>query len=360
MQHRKANKPFYNMCKVRYLLIFTMGLGILTFSSCENNPLKKVDVSESKLEVKFSRLDKDIWAIDFQNPVAASQQLYQKYGSFYCDYMELILQAAPCRPDSNILALEGFVNHPNITDLQNRIQQKFADSNLESFNGEFTEAIRRWNHYFPDSIAPEVVYMNSGLNFSAFSTDSVISVGLDFFLGPNDSLVKLFPPDVFPQYFKDDMREDYLVVNAMKDFCWAQCNKQDHTTSKSDLLSIIVHQGKVMYMLDAMLPEAADSTKMNWSASQMEWAQANEVRVWKELANQQVLFGTEHNKNKKWIDFAPFTRVEAIPQDSPPQLGIWMGWNMVRAYMKANPDVTLHQLLAEKDAKKFLNVYKPK
>jgi uncharacterized protein YjaZ len=109
-----------------------------------------------------------------------------------------------------------------------------------------------------------------------------------------------------------------------------------------------------------MLPEAADSTKMNWSTSQMEWAQANEVRVWKELANQQVLFGTEHNKNKKWIDFAPFTRVEAIPQDSPPQLGIWMGWNMVRAYMKANPDVTLHQLLAEKDAKKFLNVYKPK
>lgn len=343
------------------LLIFTTTVltALVVLSGCEDNPLKKVNVSGSGLEVRFQRLDKDIFYADFNDPARAGQQLYQKYGNFYCDYMELILQAAPCRPDSNFLALKGFVNHPNMQALQKRIEFRFPEKEITKINGEFTEAIRRWNHFFPDSIVPAVVYMNSGLNFSAYSTDSVISVGLDFFLGAGDSLVNLFPPDIFPQYFKEDMRSDYLVTNAMKDFCWAQCNKQDKTTTKSDLLSVIVHQGKVMYMLDAMLPNTADSVKMNWSATQMEWADANESRIWKELANQNVLFSTEHTKNKKWIDFAPFTRVENIPQDSPPQLGIWMGWNMVRAYMKANPGVTLPQLVAEKDARKFLNGYKP-
>lgn len=344
------------------LMIFTSAVltAMVMLIGCEDNPLKKVDVSDSKIDVRFDRLDKDVFYADFSNPAAAGQQLYQKYGSFYCDYMELILQAAPCRPDSNFMALEGFVKHPNMTALQQEIEKRFPETTIEQINASFTESLRRWNHFFPDSLVPRVVYMNSGLNFSAYSTDSVISVGLDFFLGANDSLVQLFPGDIFPQYFKEDMRQDYLVVNGMKDFCWAQCNKHDRTTSKSDLLSIIVHQGKVMYLLDAVLPNEQDSTKMNWSSIQMEWALANESRVWKELANQQVLFSTEHSKNKKWIEFAPFTSVEKIPQDSPPQLGIWIGWNMVRAYMKANPDVTLHQLLAEKDAKKFLNVYKPK
>ena len=344
------------MRKISYVLICTL----IVFTSCEDDPLKKVDVSESKLEVRFDRLDHDLFQADFSDPARTGQTLYQKYGSFYCEYMEAIMQAAPCQPDSNILALQGFVEHRDMSALQRQVDKKFTNEALIPFQNEFTESVRRWTHFFPDSIAPRIVFMNSGLNFSAYSTDSVIAVGLEFFLGPKDSIVQLFPNDIFPQYFKDDMREDYMVTNAMKDFAWAQCNKLDATNNKSELLNILVHQGKVMYMLDALLPNVEDSTKMNWSATQAEWAVANEFSVWKTLAQQEILFRSNYNMNKKWIDFAPFTNADGVPQDSPPQLGIWMGWNMVRAYVKANPDVTLQQLLQEKDAQKILKAYKPK
>lgn len=344
------------MRNIGFLLICTL----LVFTSCEDNPLKKVDVSNSPVKVQFDRLDRDIFTADFEQPVRTSQTLYQKYGSFYCDYMEVILQAAPCFPDSNILVLQDFVAHRDMAGLEGQINKKFSDENMKSYESEFEDAVKRWHHFFPDSIVPRVVFMNSGLNFSAYSTDSVIGVGLEFFLCPEDSIVKLFPNDYFPQYFKDDMRPDYMVANAMKDFAWAQCNKVDRTNQKSELLNLIVHQGKVMYLLDALRPFEADSTKMNWSAMQQEWAEENETNIWKSLAQQDVLFRSNYNENKKWIDFAPFTNVDGVPQDAPPQLGIWMGWNMVRAYMKANPDVSLHEMLAESDVQKFLKAYKPK
>lgn len=344
------------MRNISYLLICTF----ILFTSCEDDPLKKVDVSKSELEVKFDRMDIDIFQADFKDPARTGQTLYQRYGSFYCDYLEVIMQAAPCFPDSNIQVLEGFVQHRDMAALQHQIDQKFSPNQMSEYELQFTDAIRRWNHFFPDSIVPRVVFMNSGLNFSAFSTDSVIAAGLDFFLGPDDSIVSLFPNDIFPQYFKEDMRPDYMVTNAMKDFAWAQCNKVDRTNQDSQLINMLIHQGKVMYMLDALLPYETDSVKMNWSGSQMEWAKANETSIWQSMAQQSILFRSNYTMNKKWIDFAPFTNVDGVPQDAPPQLGIWMGWNMVKAYMKANPDITLQQLLKESDEQKFLKTYKPK
>jgi hypothetical protein len=41
---------------------------------------------------------------------------------------------------------------------------------------------------------------------------------------------------------------------------------------------------------------------------------------------------------------------------------VWVGWQIVRKYMQENKDVTLQQLMAQKDAQYILNgsKYKPK
>lgn len=325
------------------------------FISCDSNPLKQVDVSKSNINVTFERFDREVFNADFSQPAVAGQQLYQKYGNFYCDYIEYILEAAPCQPDSNFAALEGFVKFQNMAAIYKDIQSKFPDNKIESFNVQFTDALRRYHHFFPSEVIPRVVYMHSGLNFSAFSTDSIIAVGLDFYLGPQDSLVQLFP---FPLYFKEDMREDYLVVNSMKDFCWAYCNEKDSLKTATDLLSSIVHHGKVMYMMDALLPEVADSTKMNWSSQQSEWANASFYNIWMQLANEKVLFSNKTIDNRKWVDYGPFTNAPGIPQDSPTQLGIWIGWKMVRDFAEANPDKNPLQIIQEPDPQKFLTAFK--
>lgn len=343
---------------MRKSIVF-IALLALVFSSCEDNPVKKVDISNDQVQLTSSRFDRELFAADFSNPAAARQQLYQKYGSWFCDYIEVILAAAPCSPDSNFLALQSFVDFPDMRALQREIEKCHPQSAIDTYDSEFQKALSYHHHYFPQAPTPKVVYMNSGFNFSAYSTDSIISVGLDFFLGPEDSIMKLLPTELFPVYMRKDMDPKYLVVNTIKDFCWSKANKFLSNDPQQELLKIIVHQGKVMYMCDALLPFAADSLKMNWSPEETQWAADHEWNVWKELANDKVLFGKKPNENKKWIDFGPFTNAANIPNDSPPQLGIWIGWQMVRAYMKDHPEVTLDQLLAEQDATKILKSYKP-
>jgi hypothetical protein len=343
---------------MRYFLAFLICTTLL-LTSCENDPLKSVDVSEEKIDFKSSRFDQKLFNVDFSNALAARQQLYQEYGEFLCDYMEVILQVAPCTPDSTFLALRPFVQHPNMSALEMEINKVHTAEEITKYDEGFADALKHWHHYFPDSIVPNVVYMNSGLNFSAYSTDKNIGVGLDFFLGANDSITNLLPVDLFPNYFKEDMDPQFVVVNSVKDFCWHQCNKNGGNLPNSDLLNVIIQQGKVMYLLDALVPEVEDSTKMNWRKDQLEWAQKNEFKVWKEIAKQEVLFNKDGVQNLKWIDFGPFTNVEAVPQDSPPQLGIWVGWNIVRAYMKQHKEVTLSDLIKDKDMQKILAAYKP-
>ena len=51
-----------------------------------------------------------------------------------------------------------------------------------------------------------------------------------------------------------------------------------------------------------------------------------------------------------------------MPSNSPGKVGAWLGWQIVKAYMKENPNTTLKELIAIKDGQKILtgSKYKPK
>jgi hypothetical protein len=338
------------------LLIFT----VMLFTSCEEqNPHKEISLPEAPQPLEVFHLQRDLKAINFSQPAAARQQLFQKYGSFYCAYLETILRIGPCTSDSSLLALQGFVEYPDIAELSKEIEQFFPESTLNTYNQMFEDAFLRYHFFFPEDSLPKIVYMNSGFNCASFATQQHVGIGLDYFLGKNSKIVPRLPGEMFPSYIKEDMHPDLLVANTVKNFLYSKFLLSDGPGEK-DLLHELVYHGKIMYLTDILLPEVPDSAKMAWSLQQTEWAKANEWNTWKELAQQDVMFGTSTPKNKKWFEFAPFTNAENVPQDSPPQLGIWMGWHIVDAYMKKNADVSPKDLLLETDAQKILRAYKPK
>jgi hypothetical protein len=55
---------------------------------------------------------------------------------------------------------------------------------------------------------------------------------------------------------------------------------------------------------------------------------------------------------------APFTN--GFPRDSPGHVGEWIGYRMVRSYLKDHPDLTLSQLFAIEDPREVLKSYKPR
>jgi hypothetical protein len=98
---------------------------------------------------------------------------------------------------------------------------------------------------------------------------------------------------------------------------------------------------------------------MSWSSEQCAWAEAGEENVWKTLANEKTMYQSKPFEINKWFADGPFTTATGIPQESPPQLGVWIGWNIVRQYMSKHPETKLPALLAEKDMQKLLSAYAP-
>ncbi|MFN0033255.1 MAG: hypothetical protein ACKVOR_13925 [Flavobacteriales bacterium] len=335
---------------------------IFYIAGCEGcgnqKPLQEIelDKAEEALEVRFKRLDRDLFNADFSKPMAASQLLYQQYGSFWCHFIEGDIKLAPCTSDTVGPMLIPFVQDRNMAESNAEIQQVFTEEKLEPIKVQLTDMVQRWHHFFPDSLVPCVVFYQSAYNTNIAPVDSSLGIALDCYLGTDHRLTRQLDPVRFPAYTKQGMDAHYIVADAAKG--WAAMQSRGYEDTK-DFLRTLIFYGKMMYVAEALVPDQSDAQLMNWTSEQLAWAATNEWNIWKELANENVMFMTKQFEIKKWFDPGPFTNAQNIPQDSPPQLGVWIGWKMVRQYMEKFPDTTLQQLMATTDAQQVLAAYKP-
>jgi hypothetical protein len=340
---------------MRFSLYFPILLLVVLISSCNSSPLD-VDVRGVELNYRSERFDRDFFKTHQNDGEHADQVLYQKYGQFYVDYLEFILRLGPFGERSTAEMCQSFLSDEAILDAYDQIQL-VHDPLISDYDKGFQDAFRHHKYYFPKETIPEVVYYHSGFNFGIYPTDSLLAVGLEFYLGPNNELVQQLPGDVFPQYFREKMRPDYLVSDAVRGWLLV---KHQHTFDDSNLLGHLIYYGKVMYLVDAMMPDVEDSIKMNYRSDQMAWVIKNEPLIWRELAQQTVMFDTRVFEINKWLMDGPFTNAQNVPQDSPPRLGIWMGRQIIHDYMAANPDLTLDDLLSEENNQLILKFYDPR
>ena len=63
---------------------------------------------------------------------------------------------------------------------------------------------------------------------------------------------------------------------------------------------------------------------------------------------------------KGLVEVAPTS--PGMPPESPGNTGSWVGWQIIKAYMENNSNITLEQLLQEQDTQKILTKsrYKPR
>ena len=67
-------------------------------------------------------------------------------------------------------------------------------------------------------------------------------------------------------------------------------------------------------------------------------------------------------KIQKYLTEAPFTPGIGEKNESAPKLGIYIGWQIVKKYMKKNEDVSLQDLMKNANYQEILtrSKYKPK
>lgn len=121
----------------------------------------------------------------------------------------------------------------------------------------------------------------------------------------------------------------------------------------------MIYQGKVLYATDVLSPDIPDTIKTGYSEIQLQWALSHEEEIWSFFIEQQLLYNTNPKTYLKYIHDGNST--SGFPKEAPARLGAFIGWKMVRAYMKKHEGITLQQLFEMKDAQKILSEsgYKP-
>ena len=182
--------------------------------------------------------------------------------------------------------------------------------------------------------------------------DSLLLVSLDVYLGKQHD----FYAD-YPMYIKENNTKEHLIVDVAN----AIINSQFPPSNYRSFSSKIIEEGKKMYLLDVYLPSVSEKEKTGYTFAKLAWAKQQEEAVWKFFIENELLYSTDTKLNKRFIEDAPFSKFyTAQDNQSPGKIGSYIGWQIVRSFMKQN-DVSLQKLIAI-DAQSLLDQskYKPK
>ena len=153
------------------------------------------------------------------------------------------------------------------------------------------------------------------------------------------------------------MRREYIPVDAVRG--WME-SEFEPDAAKRDLLSSMIYQGKILYLLKKLLPETDDTLLTGYSASQLKWCYENEKNIWSFFVEKQLLFSTNQELYSKYTTEGPAT--SGFPKESPGNVAAFTGWQIVNAYMNEHSEETLDKLMKQNDAAALLrdSKYKPK
>jgi len=324
-------------------LVFALGLSFILFS-CSRNPLK-INVSDVSVDLRIKHLDADLQGMDKDRLKVAIPDLKKKYGEFFDIFTYQMIAVGGTDQENFPDLLYSFVSDTVlIRKLVPQVAEKIDTLRLRK---ELDLAFRHYKYYFPQKEIPVIYTCISGLNQSVVIANNLIGISLDKYLGSGSPFYVRMG---LPVYKRRNMNQSRLVPDMMVAWVMAEWPKSNNANS---MLSEMIQEGKQMYFVDAMLPELNDTLKMGYTKNQIDFCQKNEASMWTFLAEHKLLFTTDRMNIKRFIDDGPYT--SAFGEQSPSRTGVWIGWQIVRSYMKQHPEVKLADLLANQDFQMILN-----
>lgn len=324
------------------------------FFSCSTN--KKPDVSKINLDIKIERFDKDLYAGMGKNVAVTDSFLNQKYGVFYEDFIfKMVGNERYTRKE----VLQGIYDDDKAyTALNHEVDSVFPS--LKQTENELTQAFKYVKYYYPKAPMPRFIGFLSGFSYQTPIGDDYVGIGLDMFLGKDSKFYGALVHSI-PLYLSRRFTPEYIVPRVSE--YYARENLFKERDEDRSLLSKMIYNGKILYFMDQIMPDnMPDSVKIGYTDKQLEWCKNFEGEIWAYYLESNLLFETDYPKIQVFLSEGPFTPGLGENNASAPKLGVWTGWQIVRKYMKENPEVTLQQLMAETDTQKILtkSKYKPK
>jgi len=316
----------------------------LLMLSCNRNPLK-INVSDITDQVKIVRFDQELKSLGKNPYLDQLKNFREKHAAFTDLFTGHIIRIGNIDEEEFTSAIHAFLNDTMIASLYGVVEERFTD--FSKIEKELTQAFKHYRYYFPTKPLPAIYTCISGFNESAFVTEGIIGVSLDKYLGPQTAYYQMLG---FPRYKQRKMIPCMIPSDVM--YVWAM-GEFEMGENATTLLDHMVHEGKMLYFMQAMIPSAHDSLLIGYTSKQVEWCKKNETQMWTYLIEKEMLYSTKQMDIVRYVNDGPQT--SGFPAESPGRTGAWLGWQIIRKYMKRNPGITLAGLMANNNYQEILN-----
>jgi hypothetical protein len=321
-----------------FILLLMIGI-----SSCNYDPFH-VNLHEKDIQLSISRFEGELFSADPSKLEDYIPVWGKKYGIFLQHYSHILRLGDIHDPDFPE-RLRIFVTDRSNYLVYRQTMNIFPD--LDAFTRKLSHAFTYYHYYFPDKPIPQIITFISGFNQSAITDDSLLAIGLDRYLGTNE---KLYRQIGVYNYLIANMHPQKLTTDCM--LFWGE-TEFPYNDSIDNLVSNMVYRGKLMYFLHAMVPDESDTLKWGFTEQKLRFCHKNEKPMWTYLVENKLLFNTDRFTIDKFILDGPFTK--DFGRTSPARAAVWLGYNIVSAYMKSHRDLSLRDLMVENDYMKILN-----
>lgn len=346
-----------NLTAFIYMKVFSFQnvllIVLLTFFSCKE---KKWDVPTEGVDLELSLERFDLKLLELAEGGISEEEIKQllaAYPKLYPLYVQNIMKFGQVESSQTVNTLNEFVANKDIKELFETVAKIYPASSLVKEKKQLELGFKRYLVHFPHRSIPNLRTMVAAFNFSTVTADSLLVIGLDNYLGKD---FELYSKIGIPAYKFEKFSKEFIVTDAMKGWIFTEFENDEGL----NMLEQMIYQGKVLYLVEALLPDIAPWIKFNYFEEELNWCEENESEIWFHFVDMELLYTVENFKIKKYLGDAPF--ISGFPEGSPGRVGQWIGYKIVASYMKNNPKKNLSDLMKNTNVAQFLQEsnYKPK
>jgi hypothetical protein len=323
--------------KIGFLPATIIGFcSVLWLSGCGKNDCRE-DEGQAKLEnpVKIIRLEDSIMALQDTHQTRLFLDRNPLFSEKFLRRSEM--------PHDSFLVKDVFkLTEETLVDtVYQDVKKEFG--NLSWLENDLTQFYGRVKHYYPQFYVPPVYSLVTGYGVDLEVKDSVLFIGLEYFL--SDS-ARYKAPQI-PEYIQRRLKKRFLVPSIAMVVAdgFTQIDILDNT-----MMGEMVKWGRIYYFMEKTMPCLQDSILSGYTEVELKEVNENLKTIWAHYLDKKLFFNTDLFLIKKYCDERP--KINEIGDACPGRIGRWLGWQIVRKWAKEK-NKTLQQVMAEKNARRI-------
>ena len=311
--------------------IFVIIISVLLLS-CDYNKNKESKNGLNYIDVEFERFEKKF----FNSSVDSLSKLIDEYPFLFSKRYSLDEWKA-IKTDSTR------------KEIFNKTDSVFK--NFKSVENGIKKIFTNTKNFFPSFKSPKLITLNNGIDYKykIIDSDSIILISLDCYLGEN-----IFYNNI-PAHISKLMVPEFVTIDISE----LISSRYVEIPLDRKFISKIIYHGKLLFLMKEV--SGIDPLKaLGFNKNNKDWMIENENNVWKYFVENDLLFSTQSSLDYRFLANAPFSKFGlSIDFESPPMVGRWIGYQIVKSYSKKNKS-NLNDLLNQDNYELYLKSnYKP-